>query len=417
MKQLRNAKALCGACQLRPAALCLLAVIGAGNLAELAGQTPIPKFPPNLSLVPVALVNVGMDGAARAFKTPTGIQLPMPEFVVPRNGTKLFDIATSGGNVRVNFSNSVPAGVPAGAFAWETASAPAGNAVGRLRYNGCASCPVSFTFGVTASSNGSDSGSIKLTLVASNSRPSISSVVLSRVPSQLEPEFRINFAAGSVDPSDTEIVARYAGNLLIRLTAVNPTNFANGIATVVIPRLALDRSVQVFMRNPYGSSSIFTVQLPAQSSENPGFGCVNCGGPAPPDGTLTSLKQTTVLVPYTATHINIGPVTVSGTDEIGLQSIFSGNDTSVRSGALPCGQVDFIYTGSRATWFDANGHPTTSPGTVSIVVQPPVNAPLRRPANNVRMAWTLNAFQGTKIYQIVASGAFVEGVCADRITR
>ena len=232
----------------------------------------------------------------------------------------------------------------------------------------------------------------------------------------MRPEYRINFAAG-LEPSDTEIIAAYAGNLRIRLTPQSPATFASGSATVVIPRLKIERGVQVSMRNPYGTSNQVAVQLPAQSTDNPGFGCVNCGGPAPPDGAHPPHNQTTVLVPFTASHFNIGPVTVSGTDEIGLQSIISGTDTSIRSGPLPCGQLDFIYAGARATWFDNNGHPVTSPGTVSIVAQPPVNAPLRRPNNNVRMAWTLKSFQGTHIYQIVATGAFVEGVCSDQIIR
>jgi hypothetical protein len=233
----------------------------------------------------------------------------------------------------------------------------------------------------------------------------------------VRPEFRINFAAGSFDPSDTEIIAAYAGNLMIRLTPRSATTVTSVSATVVIPRLKIERSVQVFMRNPFGTSNQIAVQLPSQSTDNPSFGCVNCGGPAPPDGANPPHNQTTVLVPFTASHFNIGPVTVRGTDEIGLQSITGGNDTSARTGPLPCGELDFIYTGARATWFDNNGHPTNSPGTVSIVGQPPVNAPLRRPNNNVRMAWTLNAFQGTHIYQIVATGAFVEGVCSDRIVR
>src|SRR5260370_657215 len=77
---------------------------------------PIPK----LSLVPLVILNVGLDNVAQAVFSPTGASRPASEFLVPRNGSKEFTVTTSGGgDPTVRFSDSVPAGVPATAFQWE----------------------------------------------------------------------------------------------------------------------------------------------------------------------------------------------------------------------------------------------------------------------------------------------------------
>ena len=380
-------------------------------------QEPQPVTPannvPRLSLVPLAIVNVGSGEIAAPVSSPTGASRTSPEFFLPRNGQKEITVTTSGGNVSVRFSNSVPPGVSANAFQWTQTTVPAGNAVGHLKYDGCASCPASFTLEITASSNDTVHVSVKINLTASKSKPEITRITLTEV-SPLEPRFRIDFPAGTCDQSDTEVIGVYAGNLTIRLDPVASfTNFSAGQVSVIVPRLKLERGVQVYMRNPYGVSAHSTIELPKQSTEDPDFGCANCGPPPPPEGAQT--KAITPGTPYMGTHINIGPIAVSGTDELSVQNIVKGTDTAINSGPTPCGGQDFIYTGVKATWIEEHGHPSTAPGSISISGQPPLNAPLRRPNTNVRMAWTLNAFQGTRIYQVVTKGAVVEGVCNDRV--
>jgi hypothetical protein len=114
------------------------------------------------------------------------------------------------------------------------------------------------------------------------------------------------------------------------------------------------------------------------------------------------------MTPYSVRHSNFGPIAISGFDEINVQPIIRGNDTSVHTGPTQCNQFDFIYTGSRIKWM-------TTSGPISLASQPPANALLRRPDNNVRVSWTVNAFQGDRIYQVRFMGAFVVGACSDRI--
>src|ERR1700681_2573780 len=135
----------------------IVVMIFVGNLGMLSGavltQTPQPQpinQLPKLSLVPLVIVNVGLDNQAQPISSPTGASRPAVEFLLPRNGTKEFSVTTSGGNISVRFSNSVPAGVSAGAFEWVQSEVPAGNAIGRLRYSGCPSCPSSFTLDIGA---------------------------------------------------------------------------------------------------------------------------------------------------------------------------------------------------------------------------------------------------------------------------
>src|SRR5690349_17637988 len=85
---------------------------------------------PHLSLIPLTIVNIGSGEIAAPVSSPTGAPRPLPEFFLPRSDSKEITVTTSGGNLKVNFFNSVPAGVPASAFQWEQATLPAGNAVG-----------------------------------------------------------------------------------------------------------------------------------------------------------------------------------------------------------------------------------------------------------------------------------------------
>src|SRR5260370_14451528 len=92
---------------------------------EVMAQNPQPPPTkvnpfPKLSLVPLVILNVGLDNVAQPVFSPTGASRPTPEFLVPRNGAKEFTVTTSGGgDPTVRFSDSVPAGVPATAFQWE----------------------------------------------------------------------------------------------------------------------------------------------------------------------------------------------------------------------------------------------------------------------------------------------------------
>jgi hypothetical protein len=209
-------------------------------------QTPQPNPQPRLSLVPLVMVSAGADGIAKPFSSPTGVSFPTPEFFVPRNGTKVFDISTSGGNISVRFSNAVPAGIPASSFEWIQQNVPAPNANGKLRYNGCTSCPASFVVGVSASSSNTVSGTIKLNLTASTGKPQITSIARNG-GTDVKPRFEIKFTAGTFDPSDSEVIGVYADNLKYRLTTETSSNFAGGSMFVVIPRLKASRNVQVLL--------------------------------------------------------------------------------------------------------------------------------------------------------------------------
>src|SRR5438876_4877663 len=161
------------------------AMIFLGVLPGMRGSIAVAQEPqpttqvtnvPKLSLIPLVILNIGSGEIAFPVSSPTGAPRPIPEFFLPRNGSKEITVTTSGGNVKVNFFNSVPPGVSATAFQWEQSSVPAGNAVGRLEYSGCASCPASFTLEVTASSNETDHASARINLTASSGRPVMNSI-------------------------------------------------------------------------------------------------------------------------------------------------------------------------------------------------------------------------------------------------
>src|SRR5438552_5959394 len=236
---------------------------------------------PKLSLVPLVIVNIGSGEIAFPVSSPTGAPRPIPEFFLPRNGSKEITVTTSGGNVKVNFFNSVPPGVSATAFQWEQSSVPAGNAVGRLRYSGCASCPASFTLEVTASSNDIVHASAKITLTASSGRPVMNSITANG-GDNIEPRFEIRFQRSTFDTSDSQIVGTYASGLKYRLIPESNSQFTDGRMNVIVPRLEVDRTVRVALVNPYGSSGNTTVTLPQEGIiENPVFEQVNASGEFP----------------------------------------------------------------------------------------------------------------------------------------
>jgi hypothetical protein len=368
-----------------------------------AAQTPAPNTQPHLSLVPVVLVSVGADGIAKPFSSPTGVSFPTPEFFVPRNGTKVFDITTSGGNVSVRFTNTVPAGIPANAFEWVQQSAPAPNANGKLRYNGCTTCPASFVLGVGASSSNTVSGTIKLNLTASTGKPQITSIARNG-GTEVRPRFEIRFAAGTFDPSDSEVMGTYADNLKYRLTTATGSNFAGGSMFVVIPRLKAARNVQVFLRNSYGASSSLNVQLPVQQVENGPlqFNCINCS---------TVFGEANIHDEYSVKHNNSGILDVNGTDELVI--------SPKRAGVTPCDEPDFIYHTALVRWIRADGYSgdTAEQGTVAITGHPPIDQLLRSPQNKIQVAWMLKALKGERWYQVMFGVIDVVGVCPNRVVQ
>jgi hypothetical protein len=373
--------------------------------------TPINKFP-KLSLVPLVIVNIGSGEIAFPVSSPTGAPRPLPEFFLPRNGSKEITVTTSGGNVKVNFSNSVPPGVTATAFQWQQSSVPAGNAVGRLEYSGCASCPASFTLEVTAASNDIVHASAKITLTASTGRPAVSSITANG-GDNIEPRFEVRFQRGTFDPSDSQIVGTYASGLKYRLIPDSNSQFTDGRMNVIVPRLEVDRTVRVALVNPYGSSGNTNVTLPQEGIiENPVFEQVNASGEFP---NPASIGDT-----FSVKHTNNGLLDVSGTDDITIKPL---------TAASACNQRDYIFQSARVSWLGGEIHvtssgsvtsqvpdqPVTTPGPITIASQPPTNALLRSPNNKIRVNWTLKARFGDVFYQVLYRGVEVVGLCNDRV--
>jgi len=387
--------------RINPGALVIIAML---TCMICVAQTPQPKpNMPNLSLVPLTLVSVGLDDIAKPVSSPTGATFPTPEFFVPRNGTKTLDFITSGGSVNVNFSNSVPPGVPGSAFEWVQQRVPAGNAIGHLRYNGCASCPASITLSVTASSNNTVHGTVKLNVTASSGKPQLTSISRSG-GTEVLPKFEVRFGAGTFDSSDSEVIANYGSNLKYRLIPDAASNFAGGSMLVVIPRLKASRNVQVLLRNPYGSSSSVGVELPVQQVENGPlqFNCINCS---------TVFGDAHIHDEYSVKHNNISPFDATGTDDITIAPL--------RSTQAPCDQPDVIYHTALVRWIHDDGYSGDSDdqGTVTVSSHPTTDQLLRSPQNKIQIAWRLKGFKGERWYQVMFGVIDVVGVCQNRVVQ
>jgi len=375
--------------------------------------TPVTNVP-HLSLIPLTIVNIGSGEIAAPVSSPTGAPRPLPEFFLPRSDSKEITVTTSGGNLKVNFFNSVPAGVPASAFQWEQATLPAGNAVGRLRYNGCASCPASFTLEITAASNTTVHASAKITLTASTGRPAMNSITANG-GDNIEPRFEIRFQRGTFDPSDSQIVGTYASGLKYRLIPESNSQFTDGRMNVIVPRLEVDRAVKVALVNPYGRSDTTGVTLPQEGIiENPVFEQVNSSGEFP---NAASIGDT-----FSVKHTNNGLLDVSDSDDIPIHPLAT---------ASSCNQRDYIFQSARVSWLGGEVHvsgsgsvtsqvpdqPVTTPGPITITSQPTPNSLLRSPNNKIRVNWTLKARFGDVFYQVLYRGVEVVGVCNDRVIR
>ena len=386
------------------AAMIFLGVLPGMRGSIAVAQNPQPTTPttnvPKLSLIPLVILNIGSGEIAFPVSSPTGAPRPIPEFFLPRTGSKEITVTTSGGNVKVNFFNTVPPGVSATAFQWEQSSVPAGNAVGRLRYSGCASCPASFTLEVTASSNDIVHASAKITLTASSGRPVMNSITANG-GDNIEPRFEIRFQRSTFDTSDSQIVGTYASGLKYRLIPESNSQFTDGRMNVIVPRLEVDRAVKVALVNPFGSSGKTNVTLPQEGGiENPAFEQVNASGEFP--------DQAHVGDTFSVKHTNNGLLSGSGTDDIPIQPLAT---------ASSCNQRDFIYLGASVSWLDDHNQPVTTPGPVTVAGQPPTNALLRSPFNKIRVSFTLNARFGDVFYQVLYRGVEVVGVCSDRVIR
>jgi len=374
---------------------------------EVLAQNPQPPLTkinpfPRVSVVPLVILNVGLDNVAQPVFSPTGASRPASEFLIPRNGSKEFTVTTSGGGEpTAHFLDSVPAGVPANAFQWVQNEVPAGNAIGRLRYSGCPGCPASFNLDIGAVSRDSVHTVVKINLTVSSGHPVVNSITEDDngvVDGEIRPRFLIKFERSTFNPEDSQVIATYASGVRYRLIPNMLPGPGPGTMDVRIPRLEAGRSVKVSLVNEYGSVNS-TVTLPAQLNENPPFSTVN-----------TSIVSNPVLPTdrqFSVRHSNSGLLAIDGTDDNPIQPLAT---------ASACDRPDFIYTGAKVTWLDASGlHPTSEFGTVKITAQPPVNALLRAPNNKIRVSWTLNGLHVDTWYNVAFSGVAVVGICSDRV--
>ena len=384
-------------------ALTLLLVGTGGSTA--AGQSPQPGPGSQLpNLKPLGLVNVALDGVAKPIgSSPSGTIVSTPEFSVPRDGIeKVLEIRTRDGRSNVRFTRTISVGTSQNAVQFIQESVAAPNAVGKLRYSGCATC-LGGSIIVTVKAedpSGTVSGQVKLNLTASNGAPSLNSITRNG-GTDARPRYEIKFAKGTFDPTDSQVIATYAGNLKYRLIPETSSNFAGGSMFVVAERLKAERNIQVFLRNSYGASSSSTVTLPLQAREdNPPFECVNCS---------TTLGNVTVHDTFTVKHSNGGGFAINGTDQITI--------TPLQSAPAACDQPDFIYKGARVAWISNDGGPTANVGTVSISSQPPVNQVLRTTQNRINTTYSLNGLNTDRFYQVVFAGVDVVGVCSNRVVQ
>src|SRR5215831_5849688 len=74
-------------------------------LAQNPQPTTINNNLPSLSLIPLTLLNVGVDNIAQPLSSPTGISRGPAEFFLPRSvskgGSKEITLTTSGGSISV----------------------------------------------------------------------------------------------------------------------------------------------------------------------------------------------------------------------------------------------------------------------------------------------------------------------------
>lgn len=376
-------------------------------LVAFSGTILSQAPPPNLSLIPVVLISISLDGVAKPVNSPAGNPLPAPEFLVPRTGTKTFNLNTKDGSIDTTFSHSVSSGVPASAFTLLQAVVPAPNAVGKLQFNGCKTCPSSFTVTVTARSGGvgqrSSTGTFKVTLTVSTAKPVFTGISEVGGP-EIESTFEVRFTPGTFELADSEVIGVYDGGALkYKLIPESTSNIAGGAARVKIPRLKANRNVSVFLRNPFGATTTRNVTLGEEVTE--------AGGPQfEPVNASHTLGNGVYNDSYSVKHTNSGIIQFSGTDVITI--------SPPNSGTTPCNARDFIYTGSRASWLDPKtDNPVTGHGTVSVTGNPSVNSLLRAPNNKVTLSYTLPALHPDRFYQVLFEGVEIIGVCSDRVVQ
>ena len=386
----------------------LLALFSLCNpLNAVLAQSPQPQPQPGSQLPnlrPLLLLSIAMDGVARPLGTPGNLSRPAPQITLSRNVTKVLEVNTADGRGNVHFSYSLPSGVPAATFQWAQESVSAPNATGRLQFNGCDSCPASFAITLSAGNVGiTESARVEFHLANSTAQPALVSINRNG-GNAINPRFDITFQPGSFDQRDSTVFALYQGGLKYRLVPDASSQLAAGSMRVVIPRIKLDRGVSVSMNNPFGNGNSLTVQLPQQDFETAQFVNIN---------SSTVLGE--IVDPgdeYSFRHIgNAATGATSGTDELQVRPTQNTTPTA-------CDQSDFIYTGAAVAVINAStNQPVNGQGSATISSQPSVNALLRSPGNKIRIQWSRPALSGDLWYQVVPKGAFVVGVCSDRIIR
>jgi hypothetical protein len=262
---------------------------------------------------------------------------------------------------------------------------------------------------VTATDGFNSGGAqVRLELTYSTAVPNVISIA--RTPGDtntIEPRFDIRFDPATFDSRDSQLVGIYSGGLRYRLISQPIQSLGGGNVRVVVPRLKLDRGVQIALINPFGQTTR-NIQLPVQPLEGtPAFECINCSSSCVNcSGTFT----VSVGDNYSISHNHWTALGVSGNDTISI--------TPLQSGNTPCDQQDFIYTGSRISILDASGStnpPVSSPGTVRITSQPQTNSPLRSSDNRIRVEWSKPGLVSDWWYQVAIKGARVVGVCSNRV--
>jgi hypothetical protein len=390
-------------------------IIVTGSLAVLnystTAQTPQP-LPPGSQLPdlkpPGQFVSVALNGGSpkNLGGSLTGLPTSIPQVEVPRNPIDhtawVLEFRTRDGRGTINFSNTVPFGVPGSAFLWEQNSSPAPGAIGRLHYTGCPVCPASFVIEVTIKDNldftsAAPKARVQINLAASGGPPRLLNITRDGGDT-IRPRFQLTFATRTFSVEYSDVIAVYAGGLKYKLL---PQNVQGETMTVVIERLKPSRSVEVILSNHFGSSSRNT-ELPIQPAENgPGqFNCVSC--------SLTS-GDADIHDEFSIKHTNIGITEASGTDTITI--------TPRQSGTTPCDQLDSIYHTAVMRWIRTDGYSGDSDeqGTLRISSQPPVDHVLRSPDNKLRISWTLKPLKGDRFYQVMFGVIDVVGVCSNRL--
>ena len=385
-------------------AISVLAILLTVFHANIANGQPRPTTPVgprpirDLSLAPLEVLNISLDGVAKRLSSPRGTP-PVPGFSVPRALTKTFLVRTRGGTVDIFFAVSLPDGIPPATFRFENNRVRTPNAVGRLLFAGCPTCPSRFEITIRATSGRfQETRKVEIRIQPSTGRPNLISVdrAVNADDDAVEPAFDVTFEPTTFYPEDSRVIGRYSGGLNYRLIPNANSAIDEGRMRLIIPRLRQGREVGITLTNVYGSSETITITLPLQLSENRIFNQVNASDVVPP----ANINDT-----FSVRH-DSGVLGASGRDAIPITPLFDNNRPQ-------CNQRDFFFTEVTAAWLDENDQPTNNLGAVR-VLNPIVNR--RMVNNNFLIAdWRLNPLTGVLFYQFRYRGLQIVLTCPDRI--